>query len=104
MEPAGHVSLCFDQSEMIFFAGYFSFSAQFSDFRRQSAVEVALSYLDKLGVEFRPNTEIGRDFSMEQLLREYDSVVWYPSTSIRAVWTGALRIGMPGALILPLIF
>ena len=38
-------------------------------------LEHELTYLDKLGVVFKLNTEVGRDISMEQLLREYDSVV-----------------------------
>ena len=38
-------------------------------------LEHELTYLDKLGVQFRLNTEIGKDITMESLLKEYDSVV-----------------------------
>ena len=38
-------------------------------------LEHELTYLDMLGVEFRMNTQIGKDIMMEDLLRDYDSVV-----------------------------
>ncbi len=38
-------------------------------------LEGEISYLDKLGVKFQLNCEIGRDKSLEELTREYDSVV-----------------------------
>ena len=38
-------------------------------------LEHELTYLDKLGVEFKLNCEIGKDITMEQLLNDYDSVV-----------------------------
>ena len=38
-------------------------------------LEHELTYLDKLGIEFKLNFEIGRDLSLQQLLDDYDSVV-----------------------------
>ncbi len=38
-------------------------------------LEHEISYLDRLGVRFRTNCEIGKDITMQQLLEDYDSVV-----------------------------
>ena len=38
-------------------------------------LEHELTYLDKLGIEFQLNTEIGKDIPLQQLLDSYDSVV-----------------------------
>ena len=38
-------------------------------------LEHELTYLDKLGIEFKLNFEIGKDMSMQQLLDDYDSIV-----------------------------
>lgn len=41
----------------------------------RNILEKEITYLDKLGVEFRLDFEIGRDKSMQELIDEYDSVV-----------------------------
>ena len=38
-------------------------------------LEHEITYLDKLGIEFKLGCEIGKDITMDQLLAEYDSVV-----------------------------
>ncbi|MEG0668836.1 MAG: FAD-dependent oxidoreductase, partial [Clostridium sp.] len=38
-------------------------------------LEKEISYLDKLGVEFKLNTKVGKDISYEEILNSYDSVV-----------------------------
>ncbi|MPQ44465.1 FAD-dependent oxidoreductase [Clostridium tarantellae] len=41
----------------------------------RNVLEREISYLDKLGVEFKVNCEIGKDISFNELVNEFDSVV-----------------------------
>ena len=41
----------------------------------RNILEREISYLDKLGVEFQLNCEIGKDITLQQLEAEYDSIV-----------------------------
>ena len=41
----------------------------------RNILEREISYLDKLGVEFRLGCEIGRDIEFDQLVKEFDSVI-----------------------------
>lgn len=41
----------------------------------RAVLEKEISYLDKLGVEFKLNTKVGQDISYDEILNTYDSVV-----------------------------
>ncbi|MFI3210231.1 MAG: FAD-dependent oxidoreductase [Peptostreptococcaceae bacterium] len=41
----------------------------------RTVLEKEISYLDKLGVEFKIGVEIGKDISLEELIDSYDSVI-----------------------------
>ena len=41
----------------------------------RNVLEKEISYLDKLGVEFKMNTKVGEDISFDEIVNSYDSVV-----------------------------
>lgn len=41
----------------------------------RTVLEKEISYLDKLGVEFKLNTKVGKDISYNEILNSYDSVI-----------------------------